>query len=99
MQAEPSYRLKPQDLDQIYVRSKNTNMVPLKAMVTTKYVTGPDLITRFNNYPAVKITVNAAPGYSSGQAMGALEDIAAQLPSTYGIGWSGEAYEAQKSGG
>ena len=74
-------------------------MVPLKAVVTSKYVTGPDLITRFNNFPAVKITVNAAPGYSSGQVISALEDVAAEvMPSGYGVGWSGEAYEAQPVG-
>jgi multidrug efflux pump len=99
LQAEPQYRLKPEDLTQVFVRSRDNSMVPLKSVVASRYVTGPDLITRFNNYPAVKITVNAAPGYSSGQAMATLEDIAAQLPSSYGIGWSGEAYEAQKSGG
>ncbi|MGU7768597.1 efflux RND transporter permease subunit [Burkholderia sp. MR1-5-21] len=99
LQAEPSYRLKPQDLDQIYVRSTNGNMVPLKSVVTYKYVTGPDLITRFNNFPAVMITANAAPGYSSGQVIAALEEIAARMPPGYDVAWSGEAYEARKSGG
>jgi multidrug efflux pump len=100
LQAEPSYRLKPQDLDQIYVRSKNTNMVPLTAMMTTKYVTGPDLVTRFNNFPAVKITANAAAGYSSGQVLSALTEVAQEvMPPDYGVGWSGEAYEAKQAGG
>ncbi|KVT50531.1 efflux RND transporter permease subunit [Burkholderia ubonensis] len=99
LQAEPSYRLKPQDLDQIYVRSTNGNMVPLKSVVTYRYVTGPDLITRFNNFPAVKITANAAPGYSSGQVIAVLEELAAQLPPGYDVAWSGEAYEARKAGG
>jgi len=98
LQAEPQYRLKPDDLTQIFVKSKSGEMVPLKSMVTTRYVTGPDLITRFNNFPAVKITANAAPGYASGQVIDALEDIARGLPSDYGIGWSGEAYEAKQSG-
>ncbi|BAN27918.1 efflux RND transporter permease subunit [Caballeronia insecticola] len=98
LQAEPQYRLKPDDLTQIFVKSKTGEMVPLKAMVTTRYVTGPDLITRFNNFPAVKITANAAPGYASGQVIQALEDIAKNMPSEYGIAWSGEAYEAQQSG-
>lgn len=98
LQAEPSYRLKPEDLTQIFVRSKDGSMVPLKSVVTSRYVTGPDLITRFNNFPAVKITANAAPGYASGQVITALEEIAAQMPSDYGIGWSGEAYEAKQSG-
>ncbi len=99
LQAEPSYRLKPQDLDQIFVRSTNGNMVPLKSVVTYKYVTGPDLITRFNNFPAVKITANAAPGYSSGQVIATLEELAAQMPPGYDVAWSGEAYEARQSGG
>ncbi|WP_345816980.1 multidrug efflux RND transporter permease subunit (plasmid) [Paraburkholderia sp. PREW-6R] len=100
LQAEPSYRLAPQDLGQIFVRSKTGSMVPLKAVVTSKYVTGPDLMTRFNNFPAVKVTANAAPGYSSGQVIAALDEVAAQvLPADYGVGWSGEAYEAKQAGG
>ena len=100
LQAEPSYRLRPQDLDQIYVRGKTGDMVPLKSVVTTKYVTGPDLVTRFNNFPAVKITANAGPGYSSGQVLSTLEEVADEvMPSGYGVGWSGEAYEARQAGG
>jgi multidrug efflux pump len=100
LQAEPSYRLRPQDLDQIYVRSKSGSMVPLKTVVTTKFVTGPDLVTRFNNFPAVKITANAASGYSSGQVLSTLEEVAGEvLPQDYGVGWSGEAYEARQAGG
>jgi multidrug efflux pump len=100
LQAEPSYRLTPLDLDQIYVRSKTNTMVPIKAVMTSRFVTGPDLVTRFNNFPAVKVTVNAAPGYSSGQVLSTLEDVGAQvLPAGYNLGWSGEAYEARKAGG
>jgi multidrug efflux pump len=100
LQAEPSYRLRPQDLDQIYVRSKSGSMVPLKTVVTTKFVTGPDLVTRFNNFPAVKITANAAAGYSSGQVLSTLEEVAGEvLPQDYSVGWSGEAYEARQAGG
>ncbi len=99
VQAEPAYRLRPQDLDQIFVRSRTGSMVPLKSVVTSRYVTGPDLVTRFNNFPAVKVTANAAPGYSSGQAIAALEELATQLPADYGVAWSGEAYEERQSGG
>jgi multidrug efflux pump len=99
LQAEPSYRLRPQDLDQIYVRGKSGSMVPIKSVMTTKYVTGPDLLTRFNNFPAVKITANAAPGYSSGQVLATLEEVANEvMPAGYGVGWSGEAYEARTAG-
>lgn len=100
LQAEPSYRLKPGDLDQIFVRSKTNSMVPLKAVMSTRFVTGPDLVTRFNNFPAVKITANAAPGYSSGQVLSTLESVADEvMPPDYGVGWSGEAYEARQAGG
>ena len=99
LQAEPAYRLKPDDLEQIFVRSKDGSMIPLKSVVTTKYVTGPDLMTRFNNFPAVKITANPAPGFSSGQAIAALEGIGAQvLPADVELAWSGEAFEEKKSG-
>ncbi|WP_028220470.1 efflux RND transporter permease subunit [Paraburkholderia oxyphila] len=98
VQADPRYRLTPADLDQIYVRSRTNNMVPIKAVMTYKYVTGPDLITRFNNFPAVKITANAAPGYSSGQVISTLQELAAQMPPGYAVGWSGEAFEEIKSG-
>jgi multidrug efflux pump len=100
MQAEPSYRLKPEDLEQVYARSRSGNMVPLKAVVTTRYVTGPDIVTRFNNFPAAKITADAAPGYSSGQAIAAMELVSAEvLPSEYGIAWSGQTFEEKKAGG
>jgi multidrug efflux pump len=99
VQAEPAYRLNPDDLNRIFVRNRNAEMVPLKSVVTTKYVTGPDLITRFNNFPAVKITANPAPGSSTGQAIATLEEIGASvIPPDFGIAWSGEAFEEQKAG-
>jgi len=100
LQAEPEYRLRPEDLAQLYVRSRNGNMVPLQSVVTTRYVTGPDLVTRFNNFPAVKVTAGAAPGYSTGQAIAAIEAVAATaLPSDFGIAWSGQTFEEKKAGG
>ncbi|MBM6442486.1 MULTISPECIES: efflux RND transporter permease subunit [Pseudomonas] len=100
LQAEPAYRLKAEDLQEIFVRSKNLDMVPLKAVLTTRYVTGPDLLTRFNNFPAVKLTANPAPGYSSGQALKALEEISAEIMTNdYSLALSGEAFEEKKSGG
>ncbi|MDF3832318.1 multidrug efflux RND transporter permease subunit [Cupriavidus basilensis] len=99
LQAEPSYRLTPEDLAQIFVRSRTGDMVPLKAVVTSRYVTGPDLVTRFNNFPAVKITANPAPGRSSGEAIAALQEVASQVMSSdFGVAWSGEAFEEQQSG-
>jgi multidrug efflux pump len=100
VQAEPSARLSPEDLDRIYVRSREGHMVPLKALATTRYVTGPDIVTRFNNFPAVKLTVAAAPGYSTGQAIATLEEVGAEaLPQDFGLAWSGQAFEERKAGG
>jgi multidrug efflux pump len=99
LQAEPEYRLVPEDLGRLYVRNHDNKMLPLSSVVTSRYVTGPDLMTRFNNFPAVKITANPAPGYSSGQAIAALERVGAQaLPSDYALAWSGEAFEEKQSG-
>jgi multidrug efflux pump len=75
-------------------------MVPLSALVTTSWVTGPDLLPHFNGFPAAKINGNAAPGYSSGQAIAAMEEIAREvLPAGYTFAWSGLAFEEKKSGG
>jgi multidrug efflux pump len=77
-----------------------TRMVPLSALVTTSWVTGPDLLPHFNGFPAAKINGNAAPGYSSGQAIAAMEDVAREvLPEGYTFAWSGLAFEEKKSGG
>jgi len=99
LQAEPEYRLKPDDIDHIYVRSTSGNMIPLSALVSTRWATGPDLVTRFNNYPAAKITGGPAPGVSSGQALAIMEQIASEeLPGDYGFEWAGEAREEKLAG-
>ena len=75
-------------------------MVPLSALVTTQWVAGPDLLPHFNGFPAAKINGNAAPGYSSGDAIAAMEAVAKEvLPPGYTFAWSGIAYEEKKSGG
>lgn len=75
-------------------------MVPLKALVTTRYITGPDIVTRFNNFPAIKITADVAPGFSSGEGIATMEAVAAEvLPAGYGYAWSGLSFEEKKSGG
>lgn len=100
IQAEPEYRDQPQDFDQIYVRSNNGSMIPLSALATVRYVAGPSLLSRFNNFPAAKLTGSQAPGYSTGQAITAMEEVAAEvLPAGYGFSWAGQAFEEKKSGG
>ena len=100
LQAEPEFRLKPDDLDNLYVRSDAGKMVPLKALVTARYVTGPDIVTRFNNFPAIKVTADVAPGFSTGEGIATMEAVAAEvLPEGYGYAWSGQSFEEKKSGG
>jgi multidrug efflux pump len=99
IQAEGEYRSRPEDIENVYVRNRNGKMLPLKAVVTTRYQPGPDLVTRFNNFPAAKVTGNPAPGFSSGQALEAMEEVAGEmLPADYAFTWSGQAYEEKKAG-
>ncbi len=99
LQAEPQYRLTPEDLGRFYVKNRKGDMIPLSALVTTRYVTGPDLVTRFNNYPAIAINGSAAPGYSSGDALAAIQEVInEEMPDGYGYDWSGEAREELSSG-
>jgi multidrug efflux pump len=100
LQSDAPYRRGPQDITKLYTRSNNDEMVPLSAVVTTSYVTGPDLMSRFNGFPAAQITGSAAPGRSSGEAIKAMEEVAAEvLPQGYGFAWSGLAYQEKQSGG
>jgi multidrug efflux pump len=99
LQAEAQYRTHPGDIGNIYVRSRSDKMVPLSALVTTSYSVGPDLIQRFNNFLSVRINGNAAGGFSSGQAIAAMEEVADEvLPDGYTFQWSGQALEEKKSG-
>lgn len=100
LQSDPKFRLTPDDLTKLYTRSTNGQMVPLSALVTAEWVTGPDLLPHFNGFPAAKINGNAALGYSSGQAIAAMEEVAGEvLPQGYTFAWSGLAFEEKKSGG
>jgi multidrug efflux pump len=100
LQSDAPYRRAPDDITKLYTRSLDGKMVPLAALVTPRYVTGPDLVPHFNGFPAAQITGGAAPGYSSGQALKAMEEVAKEiLPAGYGVAWSGMAYEEKKSGG
>jgi multidrug efflux pump len=99
LQAEAPYRTRPNDIGNIYVRSRSDKMVPLSALVTTGYSVGPDLIQRFNNFLSIRINGNAAGGFSSGQAIAAMEEVADEvLPDGYTFQWSGQALEEKKSG-
>jgi multidrug efflux pump len=100
LQAEPRFREKPEDIQNIFVRQRQGEMVPLSSVVTTEFVSGPDLVSRFNGFLASKITGDAAPGFSSGQAIATMESTSANvLPNGYTYAWSGQAYEEKQASG
>ncbi len=100
MSSESQFRKKPDDITGVYVRSAAGDMVPLSSLVTVKYISGPDSLDRFNNLPAVKIIGQAAPGYSSGQAIARVEQIANEvLPTDFSYDWGGSSYQEKKSSG
>jgi multidrug efflux pump subunit AcrB len=100
LSADPDYRKRPEDITGIYVRSTGGDMVPLSSLVNVKYSSGPDSLDRFNDLPAVKIIGQAAPGYSSGQAIARVEQIAREvLPPDFGFDWGGSSYQEKRSGG
>ena len=100
LQADADYRVKPEDFEKVYVRSKTGSMVPLSALITVRYVAAPKLMERFNGFPAVKVTGNPAEGYSSGQAIAAMEAAAREaLPADFSYAWAGQALQEKESGG
>jgi multidrug efflux pump len=100
LQADADFRARPSDFDKVYVRSRDGASIPLAALIRVKYIASPKLVTRFNGFPAVKITGGAAPGYSSGQALTAMEEVArATLPADFSFAWAGQALQEKSAGG
>ncbi len=102
-EAEPQYRSRPADISKIYVRATNgqgSSMIPLDTVVTTSYSSGPDPVTHFNGFNTALVLGSAAPGYSSGQALDALERAAKEvlIPQGFDIDWSGISYQERKAG-
>jgi HAE1 family hydrophobic/amphiphilic exporter-1 len=98
VEAEGASRTDPKNIGRFYVTNPNGNMVPLDAVSTIKPITGPEFTMRFNEYPAAQIMATAAPGYSSGQAMKAMEEVFAQtMPSEMGFDYMGMSYQEQKA--
>ena len=82
------------------MRSNNGKMVPLKTLVTMEQVLGPQLVSRYNQYPSAKFSGNAAPGFSSSQAMAAMEQVASRtLPPGFSYDWSSMSYQEREAGG
>jgi len=100
IQAESTYRSRPEDLGSIYVRSATSgSMIPLKTLLQMRPVLGPDQLDRFNGFVAAKVLGGSAPGVSSGQAIAAVEDTAAKvLPEGYYMAWTGQAFQEKRTG-
>lgn len=99
LQASPEYRVKPEDLLKLYVKNDEGEMVSYSSFVRLERVFGPEQITRYNMYIAAMINGEAAPGYSTGDAIKAVEQVAAEvLPQGYDIEWSGMTREEVLAG-
>ncbi|MFZ6642180.1 efflux RND transporter permease subunit [Undibacterium sp. TC4M20W] len=98
LQAEGQYRAKPDDIGSMYVRSATGQMIPVRAFTTIKFITGPDSVQRFNALPSIKLLGDAKPGYSSGQAIAAMERAAKNvLPADVVYDWGGASFQEKRS--
>jgi len=98
-QAEGAQRSQPDDVNRFYVRTAGGTMVPLSTVVTSRSINGPQYFERFNVYSAATINGTNAPGYSSGQAIAAMEDLARALPAGFSYEWSEATYQEKKTAG
>jgi HAE1 family hydrophobic/amphiphilic exporter-1 len=99
LQAEPQFTDKPDDIGHFYVRNSSGGMVPLNTLVTISKMTGPNFVTRFNLFNAAEIMGAPAPGFSSSQAMKAIEEVMKTMPPETGFEWSGLTLQEKKSEG
>ncbi|EKF74942.1 AcrB/AcrD/AcrFa family protein [Alcanivorax hongdengensis A-11-3] len=98
VQAEAPYRMLPGDIDNWYVRNDQGKMVPFSAFSTGHWIYGSPKLERYNGVSSVNIQGNAAPGFSSGDAMATMERLAAKLPKGFGYEWTGLSYQERQSG-
>jgi hydrophobe/amphiphile efflux-1 (HAE1) family protein len=99
LQAEPQYRMKPEDLGRVYVRSQSGAMVPMSALSKISTIVGAEQLERYNGLLSAKIMGGGAPGVSSGDAIKLVEEIAAKnLPDNYQIAWTAQAYQEKRTG-
>jgi hydrophobic/amphiphilic exporter-1 (mainly G- bacteria), HAE1 family len=100
LQAEPEYRTSADKIDNFYVRNSKGEMTPLASLITVKRVSGPEYTNRFNLFRSIQINGSPAPGYSSGQAMAAMEQVSNEvLPAGFGYAWSDMSYQENKAAG
>src|SRR5262249_32588753 len=98
VQADAPARMQPEDLLKINVANATGKMVPMSSFASTRWITGPMQTIRYNGYPAMRISGDAAHGYSTGDAMAEMERIAGTLPAGFGFEWTGLSREEKLSG-
>jgi multidrug efflux pump len=98
LQADSADRLQPSDIAQLHARNTNGDMVPFSAFTSTSWVTGPVQLVRYNGYPSMRISGDAAQGRSTGEALQEMEQLAAKLPAGFGFEWTGQSLEEKTSG-
>jgi len=100
LQADPEYRIRAEDISQFFVRNSEGKMVPLSTLVVIEPTAGPEFTVHFNLYRAAEIIGSAAPGYSSGQAMAALEEVFHQvMPAEMGYAWNTLSFQQKRAEG
>lgn len=98
VQADAPARMQPDDILKLTVTNNKGQNVPLSAVASTRWIKGAMQTVRYNGYPSVRISGNAAPGYSTGTAMAEMEKLAAQLPTGFGYEWTGQSREEKLAG-
>ena len=98
VQADAPQRLQPDDLGHLYARNAQGAMVPFSSFVSSRWITGPVQLIRYNGYPAMKISGAAATGFSTGDAMDEMEALVGKLPPGFGFEWTGQSLEEKTSG-
>jgi len=98
VQLDAPFRMSPDDVKNVYVRNRTGTMVPLSAFTTVKWSYGSPQLQHYNGFPSYEIIGTAASGKSTGEAMGAMESMARQLPAGIGYEWTGQSYEERLSG-
>jgi multidrug efflux pump len=100
VQAKPEFRTQPRDINRFYLRTGGGDMVPLGTLATVTATAGPEVIYRYNRNRAVQLIGTPAPGYSSGQAVRAMEEVAASaLPTGFSYEWTGTTYQEKEAQG
>jgi len=97
LQADAPYRMAPEDLDRLYVRNAAGRMVPFSSFATGHWTSGAPMLERYNGFPSMNIWGEPAPGVSSGDAMAAMEELAARLPQGIGHDWTGLSYQERQA--